>query len=402
VLHSVQSEVGRLRSVLVHRPGTELARLRPPPGPDRGAGEEVLFDGPPWVARAQQEHDSFTGVLRAEGVDVLELADVLVEVSAVGEARNALVSSVLADPRLGEPLRRRLAGYLSYLDDEGLRDLLVAGLTQQELRSGSGLVYTLLDPGDFVVAPLPHAVFTRDTGAFLGDSIAVASLSGTRAREPALAEAVYRWHPRFLGAPLLHERHQEPLAGGDVLALGPGVVAVATGAHTTAAAAEALSRAALRAGVAHTVLVVPLTGRYARAHLDTLCTPVDVDAVLMPGHAAADLVAYELTAGPEGEPEIRAPRPLLTVAAQALGVERLRVIPTAQDPATDGRAQFDDGGNTLALAPGICVGYERTAETNAELERAGIEVRRCPGSELRGSRGGPRSLCVPIARDPLP
>ncbi len=394
MLQTVDSEVGRLRSVLVHRPGPELARLRD--------DADLLFPGLPWVARAQEEHDRFTALLRAHGVEVLYLADLLAEVLAVGQARAELVDTLLADPRLGTALHRRLAGYLSYLDDAGLAGTLLGGLTQAELRTGDGLVYTLLDPAARVVQPLPNAVLVRDTAAVVADRVAVASLTGpARYRESTLIDTVLRWHPRFLGTPLLHRPGQEPLAGGDVLLPGPGVVAIGVGGFTTAAAAERLSREVLASGAAHTVLVAPLPSRGGRTHLDALCTFVDVDLVVTPGRAAEELVAYQLTAGPDGEPEIRAPRPLLTVAAQALGLDRLRVLETALDPVPGGRGQWDNAGNVLALAPGTCLAFERSAQTNAELERAGVEVLTGPAGELRSRRGGPRSLCCPLSRDPL-
>jgi arginine deiminase len=378
----------------VHRPGAELLRLTP------RTNDSLIFDGLPWVARAQEEHDTFTDRMRDHGVEVLYLSRLLLDVLAVPEARAALVAPVLSDARLGEALRARVAGYLSYLDDESLAAVLTGGLAHDELRSGSGLVYAMLDRHDFVVDPLPHLLFTRDCGCWMGDGAVVASLTApARHRESTLVEAVYRWHPRFLGTPLLYTPEQEPLDGGDVLVLGRGVLAVGVGGRTTPAGAERLARAAFGAGLAHTVLVVPIGGR--RATLDTLCTVVDADAVLMYPDVADALVAYQLTRDEEGEPLVRAPRPFLAVAAEALELDRLRVIATGLDPVTAEREQWDDGGNTLGLAPGLCVAYERNAATNAELERAGIEVIRVPGAELGSRRGGPRCLASPVARDPL-
>lgn len=403
MLHSVDSEVGRLRTVLLHRPGAELLRLTPEdPGARLGAAgaglwrrQALLFDGLPWVARAQEEHDSFAARLRDNGVEVLYLADLLREVLAGEAARQALVQVLVDDPRLGAELGARLAGYLSYLDGESLATVLIAGLARGELRTGSGLVHAMLGPTDFVVDPLPGALFARDCAVWIGDQVAVTSLSAPRRREGFLAETVYRWHPRFLGSPLVYNPGREPLCGGDVLHLGAGVLAVGVGRSTTAAGAEWLSRAVLGAGLAHTVLVVPLPGP---APLDTLCTVVDVGTVLMRPDAVEQLGAYQLSAGEDGEPEVRAPRPFTIVAAQALGLEQLRIIDTGLAPVT-GHGQWDDGANTFALAPGLCVAYERNGETNAALERAGVQVIAVPGSELRSRRGGPRALCCPIARD---
>ena len=134
-------------------------------------------------------------------------------------------------------------------------------------------------------------------------------------------------------------------------------------------------------------------------HLDTVCTMVDLDAVVMYPNIADSLIAYPVTLGEEGEPLVGRPASFLAAAAEAMGIERLRVIDTGLDPVTAEREQWDDGNNTLAIAPRLCVAYERNVETNAQLERAGIEVIRIPGSELGSGRGGPRCMSCPIARD---
>jgi arginine deiminase len=407
VSHYVDSEVGRLRSVLVHRPGAELARLTP------RNNDSLLFDGIPWVGRAQEEHDAFTGVLRDHDVEVLYLDSLLSEILALEAARAELTETVLADVRLGDTLRRRVADYLSYLDPVGLAGVLTAGLAHEELRTvlgprdeqRGGLVYSLMDPHDFVVDPLPNLLFTRDPSTWVRDHAGVASLAmPARRRETTLTHAVYRHHPRFAGTPLAYEPHLEHLEGGDVLLLAPGVLAVGVGERTTPAGAERLARRVFAAGLARTVLVVPIAQRRATMHLDTVCTMVDVDAVLMYPAVADLLLAYPVTVGdePDGEPRVTGPVPFLTAAAEAMGIERLRIVDTGLDPVTAEREQWDDGNNTLAIAPRLCIGYERNVETNAQLERAGIEVIRVPGSELGSGRGGPRCMSCPLVRDPAP
>lgn len=400
--YRVDSEVGRLRTVLLHRPGRELARLTP------RNNDSLLFDGIPWVGRAQEEHDAFAEALRRHGVEVLYLQTLLTEVLANPDARAELTEAVLVDVRLGDTLRRRVADYLNYLDPAGLASVLVAGLAHEELRGHlgpdarrrGGLVYALMDPHDFVIDPLPNLLFTRDSSVWVGDHAAVTSLSmPARRRETTLTYALYRHHPRFVGTPLLYEPHLEHVEGGDILLLAPGVLAVGVGERTTPAGAERVARRAFAAGVAHTVLVVPVAQERATMHLDTVCTMVDVDAVVMYPKLADSLVAYTVTAGDDGEPVVSGPAPFLTAAAQAMGIDTLRVIDTGLDPVTAEREQWDDGNNTLAIAPRLCVAYERNVETNAQLERAGIEVIRIPGSELDSGRGGPRCMSCPIERD---
>ena len=397
-MHYVDSEVGALQIVLLHRPGPELARLTP------RNNDSLLFDGIPWVGRAQEEHDIFADQLRRHGVEVLYLTDLLTDVLAIDQARAELTDAVLADIRLGDSLRRRVRGYLSYLDPVGLAQILVAGLAHEELTSGTGLVYALMDRLDFIVDPLPNLLFTRDSSVWIRDRVAVTSLAmSARRRETSITHAIYQHHPRFLGTVTAYDPWQEPLEGGDLLLLAPGVIAVGVGERTTPAGAERLARTLFAkpdAGFVHTVLAVPIAQQRATMHLDTVCTMVDADAVLMYPNMADDLMAYALTPGGD-EPAVSGPEPFLAAAAKAMGIDRLRTIHTGLDSVTAEREQWDDGNNTLAIAPRLCVAYERNMETNAQLERAGIEVIRIPGSELGSGRGGPRCMSCPISRTPL-
>ncbi|GAB1643955.1 arginine deiminase [Krasilnikovia sp. MM14-A1259] len=397
----VDSEVSPLRTVLLHRPGPELARLTP------RNNDSLLFDAIPWVGRAQEEHDAFAEALRARGIEVLYLGELLAETLAVPEARAALTADVLDTPRLGDILRHRVAAHLADLGPPELARVLMAGLAHEEVKPGpgrpGGLVYQLMDSHDFVIDPLPNLLFTRDSSVWVRDRVAVTSLAmPARRRETTLTGAIYRHHPRFAGTELLYTPELEHVEGGDVLLLAPGVLAVGVGERTTPAGAERLAHRVFAAGLAHTILAVPIAQERATMHLDTVCTMVDVDAVVMYPNVADTLQAYRVTAGPEGEPEATGPEPFLAAAAKAMGIDRLRVIDTGLDPVTAEREQWDDGNNTLALAPRLCVAYERNVETNAQLERAGIEVIAISGSELGSGRGGPRCMSCPIARIPTP
>jgi arginine deiminase len=397
VAHYVDSEVGRLGTVMLHRPGPELARLTP------RNNDSLLFDGIPWVGRAQAEHDAFAAALRERGVEVLYLGELLAETLAVPAARDDLVASVLDDARLGDTLRASIAGHLADQDPRQLAETLMAGLAHEEMKpSPGGLVYRMMDRLDFVIDPLPNLLFTRDSSVWVRDRVAVTSLAmPARRRETTLTHAIYRYHPRFAGTELLYEPALEHVEGGDVLLLAPGVLAVGVGERTTPAGAERLARRALAGGLARTVLAVPIAQERATMHLDTVCTMVDVDAVVMYPNIADTLQALTITANSDGEPIVAGPRPFLTAAAEAMGIDHLRIIDTGLDPVTAEREQWDDGNNTLALAPRLCVAYERNVETNAQLERAGIEVIAISGSELGSGRGGPRCMSCPITRTPL-
>lgn len=389
------SEVGRLRTVLLHRPGPELKRLTP------RNNDKLLFDGIPWVGRAQDEHDEFARTLLDHDVEVLYLSELLTQALQVPAARDVCIDAVVADPRHGDSLRTALAGHLRDLGADDLATTLIAGLAHDELRDGTGLTYALMDRQDFVIDPLPNLLFTRDSSVWIRDQVALTSLAmPARRRETTLTSAIFTHHPRFAGTDHVYDAGLESLEGGDVLLMAPGVLAVGTGERTTPAGVERLAHNVFAAGLAHTVLAVPIAQERATMHLDTVCTMVDVDAVLMYPNVADELDAIALTPVDDGI-EAAEPQPFLVAAAKAMGIDTLRIIDTGLDPVTAEREQWDDGNNTLAIGPRLAVAYERNVETNARLEDAGIEVLAIAGSELGSGRGGPRCMSCPIRRDPL-
>jgi arginine deiminase len=391
----VDSEVGRLRTVLVHRPGAELRRITP-----RMAGR-LMFGAPPWAERAQQEHDAFARVLREHDVEVLYLTELLQDVLEYAPAREQIIAAVLADPKLGGELRGQLARHIAFLAPEAFAELLVTGLSPAEFSAGSGPVFGLLDPHEYIIDPLPNLVFARDWSVWIGDSVAVTA-PGNRRNEAELAAAIFMHHPLFSGTKRLYDPGHEQLSGGDVLLLAPGVVAIGVGTHTSPAGMERLARTVIDAGFAHTVLAVPppTPALYTAAHsLDTMCTVAGHDTVVMPPALAYSLMAR--TISPRGDGlRMSHPKPFLEAAAQAMGVPRLNVIETGLSPSPGGRPQWDDACNLLVLEPGTVLSYERNTLTNARLKAEGVTVIEVPGSELAGLRGGPRALCCTVARDP--
>ncbi|MCX5045551.1 arginine deiminase [Aldersonia sp. NBC_00410] len=397
VVLGANSEVGRLRAVLLHRPGDELRRLTP------RNNDQLLFDSVPWVDRAQAEHDAFSELLRGRGVEVLLLATALTETfAASGAARIQGISAAVNPRRLGHTLADELAAHLRGVAPAELATVLTAGMTFDELPfgpTGMSLVRRMHHGGDFVIDPLPNLLFTRDSSFWIGERVAITSLAlPARVRETSLTDLIYAFHPRFLGVRRAYESHTAPMEGGDVLLLAPGVVAVGVGERTTPAGAEALARSLFDDNLAHTVLVVPIAQNRASMHLDTVCTMVNVDAVVMYPAIQDTLTAFTIYRE-DGVVKIRGADPFLDAAAKAMGIGKLRVIDTGLDSITAEREQWDDGNNTLAISPGTVVAYERNVETNARLEASGIEVLRISGSELGSGRGGPRCMSCPIARD---
>jgi arginine deiminase len=304
-------------------------------------------------------------------------------------------------------MRRWLGPMLHEASPEELATHLTAGVRNDEVRGGFGLVTSLLPTDDFLIDPLPNLLFTRDSSVWVRDQVTITSLAmPARARETQLTELIYARHPRFAGTPRLHGWSSEHVEGGDVLLLAPGVLAIGVGERTTPAGAEQLAREVFTAGLAHTVLAVPIAQERATMHLDTVCTMVDVDKVVMYPNVADTLTAYAVTRVDGSDPDalelhVAEAEHFLVAAAKAMEIDTLHQIDTGLDPVTAEREQWDDGNNTLAIAPRMAVAYERNDETNSRLEEAGIEVVRIAGSELGSGRGGPRCMSCPVSREPL-
>ena len=262
--------------MLLHRPGNELRRLTP------RNNDALLFDGMPWVDRAQEEHDGFAETLRSRGVEVLYLSELLVETLADPAARAKAIQDLVSDIRLGETLRTFLLRYLADLGPDELAEIMMAGLRNDEVQRTGSLVAALYRPDDFLIDPLPNLLFTRDSSVWIGDRVTITSLAmPARRRETQLTELIYAFHPRFS-----RSRADPRLAGGipgGWRRLGAGRRRAGRWGRAAdqPSGAERLARTAFRLGLAHTVLVVPINQDRATMHLDTICTMVDVDAVVM-------------------------------------------------------------------------------------------------------------------------
>ncbi|TLP79419.1 arginine deiminase [Nesterenkonia sphaerica] len=409
----VGSEVGRLREVIVHRPGTELLRLTPE------TKEELLFDDLMWVRRAQEEHDQFSEALESTGTEVLHLDVLLRETLAVTEARNFILDLTF-DERLhgpaAAPVLRQVA---SQLDGAALAELVIGGLTKRELLELTdeprSIVLHSMGPDDLVVAPLPNHLFARDASCWVYDGVAVNSMQKpARMREAVTYEAVYRWHPRFASAPFQRwadglSDAQATVEGGDVLVLGNGAVLIGMSERTTPQGVERIARRLFAAGSADRVVALDLPKARSFMHLDTVMTMVD-ERSFIEYAGLGELPSYTITprSGTGGTPvEVElniadhAPGHAHRAIADALGLHGLRILTAEQDLHSAAREQWDDGCNALAVSPGVVITYDRTPTSNAFLRESGIEVIEVPGGELGRGRGGPRCMSCPTLRDPL-
>ena len=403
-LHNT-SEIGRLKKVMLHRPGKELENLMPE------YLERLLFDDIPYLKVAQAEHDAFAQCLRDNGAEVVYLRDLVEETLAEPDVRRELTEQFLDEAGLeNHRIREILQDYFAEMDDGALVDTMMAGVRKSDIRGfETGKLADYLsfrsDEYPFLIDPMPNLYFTRDPFATIGTGVSLHRMhTVTRNRETLFGKFIFQYHPVYKDAPKWYDRGEtSSLEGGDILILSPEVLAVGISQRTEEDSIDKF---------AHTVLSISKTFKKILAfnipksrsfmHLDTVFTMVDRDKFTVHPNILSEITVYVMELV-DGKVHIREEQGRLEdILKKHLELEKVTLIKCGSDSPIDAaREQWSDGSNTLAIAPGEVVVYERNYVTNRILEGNGITVHTIPCSELSRGRGGPRCMSMPFVREDM-
>ena len=400
----VRSETGTLEQVLLHRPGAELEQLVP------GELERLLFDDIPYLQAAQQEHDAFAEMLRHNGTQVLYLEELMAQTLAADpQVRRRFVRQFIEEGgRIARHFQPALYEYLTALGDDELVRRTMTGVSMEEfLPEGQQGALVSLTRGShrFVLDPIPNLYFTRDPFACIGEGVSLnAMYSPTRRRETIYGQYILKYHPDFAGQVPFYYRREDPFSieGGDILNLSQRLLAVGISQRTTPEAIEILARNIFRDETAEirTILALDIPNLRAFMHLDTVLTQVDQDTFTVHPEILGSLRVYRMTSGGRDSLQVTERTGTLEeILAGEMGLPRVKLIRCGGgDRVASEREQWNDGSNTLCIAPGKVVVYDRNYVTNAILRDNGIQVLEMPSSELSRGRGGPRCMSMPLRR----
>ena len=395
------SEIGKLNKVLLHRPGLELEALTP------STMERLLFDDIPFLKVAQQEHDRFAEVLRENGVEVVYYVQETAKALSTPQLQQSLIEDFLDLSLItSKGMRESLISYLMTFTPEEMVAKLIAGIKKNEVPSDEvhSLMDLIHDDYPYISDPMPNLYFTRDPGACVGDGINIHHMhTQERRRESLLLKYMYKYNRDFATEENkqwydLDQDHS--IEGGDVLVLSKDMVAIGLSQRTTIAGIERFARNLLAKSSFKKVLVFDIPKTRAFMHLDTVFTMVDYDKFTIHPEIEGPLGVYEITMGKGGELKFNAMKDeLQNILALELGIPAVELIRCGGgDLLAAQREQWNDGSNTLCIAPGTVVTYERNYVSNELLDKKGVKVLSIPSAELSRGRGGPRCMSCPVNR----
>ena len=400
---NVKSEIGNLKKVILHRPGDELLNLTP------NTLEELLFDDIPFLPVAQEEHDAFANILRGEGVEVVYLEDLMAEVlDAKPELRRQFLDQWIYEAGIRTDMYHDIiTDYIesNYPNTKDMVMKTMAGINLQELpqKDTHLLVDMVSDRCKLVCAPMPNLYFTRDPFAMIGNGVSINRMySVTRNRETIYGEYIFTYHPDFKGTPQYYSRYNTfHIEGGDILNINEHVLAIGISQRTEPDAIDGIAHNIFNDSTSpvDTILAFNIPNNRAMMHLDTVFTQIDVDKFTIHPGIMGPLSVFEIT--PEGDGikvhEINAP--LEQILEKYIGMPVTLIPCGGGDRIAAEREQWNDGSNTLCIAPGRVVVYERNDVTNAVLRKHNIDVIEIPSAELSRGRGGPRCMSMPVWRE---